>query len=692
MSSKYPGGVISKTAPVPSGPYADSTAPGIWTLEQQAAYAKLGQWPTAGNVNPNAFIENLFSTYLYTGNGSTQTITNGIDLSGQGGLVWLKTRSVSQYHYLFDTIRGPLYALSTNATDNSYSIGNTLTSFGSTGFSLGLNSATNGNGDTFASWTFREQPKFFDIVTWSGTGSVQNIAHNLGSVPGCIIVKRTDTATNWVVYHRSLNTTAGGLIALNLTNGELTDVNAFNSTVPTSTVFTVGSASSTNGSGGTFVAYVFAHDAGGFGTSGSDNVISCGSYTGTASTDVTVNLGYEPQWVMIKRTDSSGSPAWWIGDTMRGLNMQGINRLEAWDSAAEGAAYNGINPTSTGFVLPTGTVLNDSASSTYIYIAIRRGPMAVPTLATTVFSPFTFTGNGTTTSSTTNFPVDLMFDWTNADQRFYWMDRVRGAYYLQSNATAAEILGNSSNGDAAFDFANNTQAVLICPRSGFGNTNKNTQKQALYALRRAPSVLDVVFYTGTGVARTLTHNLAVVPEFMIVKVRSTSGVNWSCYHSALGNTQVISLNEDIQAYTATQWNNTTPTASVFSVGTQTNVNGSGQTYAAYLFATCAGVSKVGSYTGNAGNTVVVPCGFTAGVRFVMIKRTDEVASGNPWYVWDSARGIVAGNDPYLQINAIAAETAGTDYVDTYAAGFEVTSTAPSSLNATGGTYIFLAIA
>ena len=97
MSKQYPGGVISKTAPVPSGPYANSTAPGIWTLEQQAAYAKLGQWPTAGNVDPNAFIENLFSTYLYTGTGAAQTITNGINLSANGGLVWIKNRDAQQF-------------------------------------------------------------------------------------------------------------------------------------------------------------------------------------------------------------------------------------------------------------------------------------------------------------------------------------------------------------------------------------------------------------------------------------------------------------------------------------------------------------------------------------------------------------------------------------------------------------------
>jgi len=137
------------------------------------------------------------------------------------------------------------------------------------------------------------------------------------------------------------------------------------------------------------------------------------------------------------------------------------------------------------------------------------------------------------------------------------------------------------------------------------------------------------------------------------------------------------------------WNSTYPTSTVFSIGTAGGSNANTYLYVAYLFATCAGVSKVGSYSGNTGVTVTVPCGFTGGVRFVLIKRTDSTGD---WYVWDSARGIVAGNDPYLLLNSTAAEVTGTDYVDTYSAGFEVTTTAPAALNATGGTYIFLAIA
>ena len=110
---------------------------------------------------------------------------------------------------------------------------------------------------------------------------------------------------------------------------------------------------------------------------------------------------------------------------------------------------------------------------------------------------------------------------------------------------------------------------------------------------------------------------------------------------------------------------------------------------AYLFATLAGISKVGSYTGNAGYAVNVNCGFSNGARFILIKRTDSTGD---WYVWDSARGIVAGNDSYLLLNSAAAQVTNTDYIDPLSSGFTVTASAPAGLNAGGGTYIFLAIA
>ena len=132
--------------------------------------------------------------------------------------------------------------------------------------------------------------------------------------------------------------------------------------------------------------------------------------------------------------------------------------------------------------------------------------------------------------------------------------------------------------------------------------------------------------------------------------------------------------------------NTAPTATQFTVGGFPA--SSGGTFIAYLFATAAGISKIGKYTGT-GSNLNVDCGFSAGARFVLIKRTDSTGD---WYVWDSVGGIVAGNDSYLLFNSSAAQVTNTDYIDPLNAGFTVTSSAPAALNASGGTYIFYAIA
>jgi hypothetical protein len=182
--------------------------------------------------------------------------------------------------------------------------------------------------------------------------------------------------------------------------------------------------------------------------------------------------------------------------------------------------------------------------------------------------------------------------------------------------------------------------------------------------------------------------LGAVPELMIVKGRS-GATDWQVYSSALANTEYLVLNTTAAKATgATRWNSTTPTSSVFSLGTATEVNTSAATYAAYLFATVGGVSKVGTYTGT-GATQVVNCGFAAGARFVLIKRTDSTGD---WYVWDTARGIIAGNDPYLRLNLLTAEVTGTDWVDTAASGFELSNDGGNNVNINGASYIFLSVA
>jgi hypothetical protein len=223
--------------------------------------------------------------------------------------------------------------------------------------------------------------------------------------------------------------------------------------------------------------------------------------------------------------------------------------------------------------------------------------------------------------------------------------------------------------------------------SRVGNGTANAD-EIQWMFKRATGFMDVVAYTGTGVAKTEAHNLGVVPELMLVKRRDTAYPG-RVYAASIGNTKGLALftgSGEAAEFTETSWNSTTPSNSLFSLGNPATVNASGSTYIAYLFATLAGVSKVGSYTGT-GADLNVDCGFSAGARFALIKRTD--AAGN-WFVYDSVRGIVAGADPYLNMNSTAAEDSTNDDIDPLSSGFSIPS--GSNVNTNGGTYIYLAIA
>ena len=698
MSKQYPGGIISKTAPVPSGSFENSTAPGIWTLEQQSYWQKLGQWPIPGNVPQ--YIENVFSTYLYSGNSGNQTITNGINLSGNGGLAWIKSRTNTTEHWLIQSVNTS-WQLASNSTHEAYS--NSAVTLESTGFSLVNNSNVNASGQNYVSWTFQKKTKFFDMVTWTGDGTEpRTINHNLGSTPGMMIVKRINSASEWAVYHRSLGATK--YMWLNDTTSADTSSGYWANTEPTSTNFTVGSGGRTNGAGNTYVGYFFAHNAGGFGLTGTDNVISCGSYTGNGSTvGPTVTLGWEPQWLMVKKATSiAGSEGWAIWANVRNSGL-----WNDWIMANEAGVENvnnsnvAVQITSTGF-FPNAT--NNTANSyvntsgaTYIYIAVRRGPMATPTVGTSVYQANTYTGNATlntTVAGNFGFPVDLM-SLTSRDATATNFD-IYGQFMLDRLQGQDVSLGTATT-RANTEGWNNYHAFNVKNSIGWGlygsssETNYMNNSGGLFVARgfkRAPSFFDIVCYTGVGSATTFSHNLTVVPEMMIVKRRSTAGSDWWVYNANLGNTKALRFTTESAFTLLNIWNDTTPTSSVFTVGADSAVNGGGSTYVNYLFATCAGVSKVGSYTGT-GTTQVINCGFTSGARFVLIKRSDSTGD---WYVWDSATGIVAGNDPYILLNSAAAQVTNTDYIDTAASGFEISSTAPAAINANGGTFIFLAIA
>jgi len=524
-------------------------------------------------------------------------------------------------------------------------------------------------------------------VTYTGDGSyTRSISHSLGSTPGCVIIKRTNGTGDWYVWHRSIDPTY--TLYLNGTNASSPiGVNWS----PSSTTFTATTQNTTNNSGYTYVAYLFAHNAGGFGATGSDNVITCGSYVGNNTPGNTVTLGYEPQLVLIKNASDFGTE-WILEDVMRQMDRTNSNFLSPNSSAAESSAGMAtIVPTATGFFLNnSGGGDFNYGGSTYIYIAIRLGPMKVPTVGTSVFAPVYQAGGGTVT---TNFRADMTITKDVAvaavGDNFVW-DRLRGS--ADGSLQANNLKTNSASSESSGSFSAAVMNVSnVAVKDSFYGSGYNI---IYWNFQRAPGFMDVVCYTGTGSATTVPHNLGAVPQWIIVKRRSGTeggfGVgDWYVYSSALGNDYFVALNGADSKSNSGLWNYTSPTSSVFSVGTFFT-NYSGDKYVAYLFATVAGVSKVGSYTGT-GAARTIDCGFTTGARFVLIRQTAN--GGGSWYLWDSARGISSSNDPYILLNSAGAQVSGTNYVDTASVGFQITSAATAAdINTLYAPYIFLAIA
>jgi hypothetical protein len=653
---------------------SSTTAPDVQTSQ----ITEIGGNSDLTAYDLDGYIDDLTITNnqpVYTADFTVPTSASLLDTvgaAGSGGLVWIKGRSGATDHALYDTVRGATFDLvsNSNAAQTTQTTG--LTSFNSNGFTIGALAKLNTNAATYVSWAFREQDKFFDVRTVSHTNGAQTVVDfsNLGTL-GMVIYRDTGTS-NWFVWHRSL--TGTNKLLLNATDAQA----SYTVYSVSGTTVTIASAATT----GTKLIYAFAHNAGGFGASGTDNVISCGTYLGSNHRlKEVVTLGYEPQWVLIKNI-TTAAQRWVMVDNMRGMADTGS---QAW-LFANSSVIEATTAADNVVAAPTGFYFNgpesdiNEAGSTFVYIAIRRGPMKVPTSGASVFAPSITTQNwvANTVLSNAGFAADTLIEKARTSNlSLSTFDRLRGASLLETASTSAQV-GAYLNWNAAQNYA-----------VGATTYSSGSLSFVWYYFRRAPGFFDVVCYTGNGSTQTVSHNLGVAPELMIVKKRQVSAIGWFVYSAALGANARIILNLTDAVFTpATAWNSTSPTSTVFSLGVGTEVNASADTFVAYLFASCPGVSKVGSYTGT-GTTLTIDCGFTAGARFVMIKRTDSTGD---WFVWDTARGIISGNDPYLRTNTTGAEITNTDYIDPANSGFEISSTAPVEINASGGTYIYLAIA
>jgi hypothetical protein len=462
----------------------------------------------------------------------------------------------------------------------------------------------------------------------------------------------------------------------------------------TSTQFRIhyGGGNNANISGASYIAYLFADNSS---EDAADRMISCGSLTVSSQATAIVNLGFEAQWVMLKRSDGTGN--WFMFDVMRGMAIDSFEWLYANTSmAGEEKAYQSVFPTSTGFgfnPVSNGQLVDGN----YIYMAVRREDMAEVTDATKVFN--STAGLGTNPQWKPGFTVDFeLYRRRTGTQIFHAGARITGNKYLRTNDNSVQ----SDDSDLKWDYQDGFYS-----HTGYDNTYQ------AWMWKRAKGYFDVVCYTGTGSARTIAHSLGAAPEMMWIKRRNGTG-HWFVYSKHApdisdtpdipSRQQYMKLNDNGESSNigSAYWNDTDPTATVFSLASTSSTNGSGDTFIAYLFATLAGVSKLGSYTGNdTGQNI--DCGFTSGARFVLIKCTSQ--SDRSWMVFDSTRGIVAGADPFLTLEATSAENyasngAGSiqnysgsnlDLIDPLSSGFAVVG-GTGMVNENGEKYIFYAIA
>ena len=342
-----------------------------------------------------------FQTALYTGNGSTQSITNDGNSDMQPDWVWIKSRSNASWHSLQDSSRGATKTLFSNTTNAEVTYTNAQTSFDSDGFSLAADSSggsVNVNSRTYVGWQWKANggttasnsngsitstvqantDAGFSIITYTGNGtqSGQTVGHGLGAVPKVIISKDRNASSNvphWRVYHESIGNTK--YLTLQGTDAAST-FNDWDNTTPTSSVYSVGGAGGytpTNNNNTPYVAYVFAEKQG---------YSKFGKYVGNGNANGPfIYTGFKPAFVMTKRTDTTSG--WFIQDIKRGIrNSNSGTALEANTNLAEsgiGATNYDIDFLSNGFKLRQSNAYLNASGGTYIYMAFAENPFTTST-------------------------------------------------------------------------------------------------------------------------------------------------------------------------------------------------------------------------------------------------------------------------------------------------------------------------
>jgi hypothetical protein len=613
----------------------------------------------AATLTP-VYAEDVFCSSPYTGTAASQSVTTGVDVAG-GGLLWIKPRNAATSHLLFDTSRGTNSQLSTDSTAAaSTTTSSSLASLSSTGFTVGTTLSVSGT--NYSAYSFKKSRKFMDVVPFTlGTNTNRRLSHILGLAPGMIIVKIHNATGSWYVYHNGITSARSNPILL--TAAAPTSVaNFWGTSDPTASDFGI-NETALGSSGTNAIAYVFAHDT------GADGLIQCGSVTTNASSNATVNLGWKPQLLMLRKATASDN--WAMVDIYRRFSAYAgeSERVICADIADSEASVHVAALDHLGFSLSSAD--GNSASTKYLYLAIRS-PHKVPTTGTSVLGISTANMNST---QNVGIVADICLHCARGSSSpqgdKYFNARMLGNRNFLVNSSAAPS-GNVIGWDMYTSFI---------------ETYGAPSTTVSYFLKEATGFMRAIKWKGTVSNITITHTLGAIPELAIINGLDVA-TSRHVYYKAGGSDGYMRWNAVAASLPISDIMSVAPTSTTFELDGGLETNYPNQQMIAYLFASLDGISKIGKYTGN-GTSQTINCGFAAGARFIMIKRIDSTGD---WFVWDSVRGIVAGNDPYFAMNTTTAEITNDDSVDPAASGFIVNQVGASNVNANGATYLYLAIA
>jgi hypothetical protein len=671
-------------------------------------------------------------------NGTATNVTYQDATNFSPDLVWVKSRSTAKGHILSNSMSSnnatnSLALLSTQNNEREYTATETnglyIRSLDSNGFTVGSSDFTGASGTDYVAWCFNaggsptatnsagagnvptsgsvmidgssssaalagnvEAKKMsvntnaqFSIVEFtSQAGATNQVPHGLNGTPDLFIFKRTDSTENWWTYTQVID----GSLDYFVLNGSDSKSDS-SETAPTATTV----YQPTSSSGRDYILYSFKNV---------DGIQKVGTYTGNG-TSQSIVTDFEVGFVLIKSSTSTQN--WMMYDSKR----SGKNYLIADSSGAEGASSSDlVSFNSNGFTVANSNSENQSGQ-TFIYLAIAADPDTTTPTVENSFDVVTYTGDGNNRNIDVGFKPDFVWIKERADSAGYWhylFDSVRGGNKpIFSNATNAESVNDNNGYLSSFNdngFSITSGSIGMDSLNGSGKSyvawvwkagdhddnlpqiNTEGTIDSVVSVN-AEAGFSIVKYTGNGTAgATISHGLSSAPELILLKNLDVSD-NWAVYNSASGATKYMNLNQSYGAGTATTiWNDTEPTSTVFSVGTSTDVNGSGNNLIAYCFTSITGYQKVGSYVGSNSSSKVVATGFQP--RFLLIKSASS--NGNFWNMFDSVRTSGTDGKGRIYPNSSAAED-GTLDISFDSTSFEIL-TSNSDING-NNTYIYLAI-